>query len=376
MSKKVVSGSLDFLEHFSDLDDPRQSAKILYPLDEVLLLTLCAVLSGAEGWVGVALFGERKLAYLRGFLPFSHGVPSHDQLGLIFAALDPGKFQLCFVGWAESLSKALSGVVAIDGKTLRRSFDKASGAKPVHMISAWSSAQRLVLGQRVVAKKSNEITAIPELLDLLSLKGAIVTIDAMGCQREIARHIMDAGADYVLALKGNQGTLRKDVELLFTEQAGKDFCDLEVTHHQTIDADHGRVEIRNIVATSDIEWLSRHHAWKGLRTLVAVTSERRLAEKTTRETRYFISSLPPDAEHLAGVVRSHWSIENGLHWVLDMVFRDDECRVRKKNAPGNFSTVKHMAMNMLRRMPGKHSLKSKRQIAAWDDSFLTQIITA
>ncbi len=376
MSNDGDGGTLDFLEHFSDLEDPRQAGKVLYPLDEILLLTLCAVVSGAEGWVGVALFGERKLDFLRRFLPFAHGTPSHDQLGLVFAALDREAFQRGFVAWAAALAAAVRGVVAVDGKTLRRSFDRAGGKGPIHLISAWSSAQRLVLGQRVVDEKGNEITAIPQLLELLSLEGAIVTLDAMGCQKDIAARIIDKGADYVLGLKGNQGSLRDDVDLLFKEQAARDFADLAVSRHRTVEADHGRLETREIVASDDIDWLRKRHPWKGLRTIVRVATERETATGTTRDTRLFISSLPADAHRLAEAVRAHWGIENGLHWVMDMVFRDDECRIRKRNAPANFATVKHMATNMLRQAPGKHSLKSKRQIAAWDNQFLYQVITA
>ncbi len=376
MSNEGEGGSLDFLKHFSELEDPRQRAKVLYPLDEVLLLTLCAVLSGAEGWVGVALFGQKKLGFLRRFLPFFEGTPSHDQLGLIFAALDAAQFQHCFTVWVSALTETVKGVVAVDGKTLRRSFDRAGAKAAVHMVSAWSSRQRMVLGQQAVDDKSNEITAIPQLLELLELKGAIVSIDAMGCQKEIARCIIDKKADYLLALKGNQGTLRDDVELLFREQAERNFAELKVSRHQTVDADHGRLEIRDYVVTEDIEWLTKRHPWKGLRSVVAVTARRETADKTSSETRFFISSLAADAKIIAPAIRDHWSIENSLHWVLDMVFRDDECRIRKKNAPANFTTVKHMATNFLRKAPGKHSLKSKRQMAAWDEDFLQQVITA
>ncbi len=374
MSNEGEGGSLEFLEHFSDLEEPRQRAKVLYPLDEVLLLTLCAVLSGAEGWVAVALFGQKKLAFLRRFLPFAQGAPSHDQLGLIFAALDAAQFQHCFIAWSSALTEAVKGVVAVDGKTLRRSFDRAGAQGAIHMISAWSSGRRMVLGQRGVDDKSNEITAIPQLLDLLTLNGVIVTIDAMGCQKEIAAKIVDKKADNVLGLKGNQGTLRDDVEVLFSEQAERDFADIAVSRHHTVDADHGRLETRDCVATEDIEWLRKRHPWKGLRSIVAVTARRETADKTSCETRYFISSLPADAQVIAPAVRGHWGIENGLHWVMDMVFRDDECRIRKTNAPANFATVKHMATNLLRKARGKQSLKSKRHMAAWDDEFLQQVI--
>jgi predicted transposase YbfD/YdcC len=242
------------------------------------------------------------------------------------------------------------------------------------MISAWSSRQRLVLGQRVVNEKSNEIAAIPHLLDLLTLKGAVVTLDAMGCQKEIAARIVDQKADYVLGLKGNQGALREDVELLFKEQAERGFADLEVSRHRTVDADHGRLETRETVASEDIDWLRKRHPWKGLRSIAMVTAERETTNGTSRETRFFVSSLPADAQPLAEAIRAHWGIENGLHWVMDVVFRDDDCRIRKKNAPANFATVKHMAVNLLRKAPGKHSLKSKRHLAAWDNQFLSQVL--
>ncbi len=254
-----LGGRLDFLEHFSALADPRQSVKVLSPLDEVLLLTLCAVLCGADGWVSVALFGNQKLAFLRRYLPFVNGMPSHDQLGLIFGALDAGAFRSCFIAWTQSLARAIEGVVAIDGKTLRRSFNRARGKGAVHVISAWSSAQKLVLGARAVDEKSNEITAIPELLDLLAIKGAIVTIDAMGCQKKIAEKIIDKKADYVFGLKGNQGTLREDVELLFTEQMTSGFKDIVVSKTSSLVGDHGRLESREVFATEDIAWLTQRH---------------------------------------------------------------------------------------------------------------------
>ena len=371
-----LGGKLDFLAHFSALSDPRQSIKVLYPLEEVLLLTLCAVLCGADGWVSVALFGKQKLAFLRRFLPFVHGTPSHDQLGLIFGALDAAAFQNCFIAWTQSLAHTIAGVVAIDGKTARRSFDRAGGKSAVHMISAWSSAQKLVLGARAVDEKSNEITAIPELLELLALKGAIVTIDAMGCQKKIAEKIIDKGADYVLGLKGNQGTLREDVELLFTEQMARGFTDVAVSRASSCDAEHGRVETREAFVVEDIAWLKERHDWEGLRSIVMVASSRETAKGQEQEKRFYISSLPADAEKLASAIRAHWGVENSLHWVLDVNFRDDDCRIRKKNAPANFSAVKRATINALRNAPGKHSLKSKRLIAAWDDDYLAKTLAA
>ena len=345
---------IEFLKSFADLDDPRQQAKVLYPLEEILLLCLCAVISGADCWVEVALYGQQRLAFLRRFLPFKHGVPSHDQLGLVFARLDAEQFQSCFIAWVERFTTALRGVVAIDGKTLRRSFDHAAGQGPIQMISAWSSRQRLVLGQRQVAEKSNEITAIPKLLELLELQGAVVTLDAMGCQRAIAAQIVAQEADYVLGLKGNQGTLHEDVALLFDEQQGG-LAGHQVTVHHSCEKDHGRLETRRVVATEQIAWLQDSHDWPGLRSIAKVESRRELlAEaKVEEETRYYLSSLPGDAQQIGAAVRSHWGVENGLHWVMDMVFRDDECRIRSQNAPANFTTIKHVASNLLRRGKGK-----------------------
>ncbi len=370
---------VDFLEHFSALEDPRQRAKVLYPLDEVLLLCLVGVLAGCESWVEIAKFGEKKLEFLRRFRPFRVGTPSHDQLGDIFAALDAEQFQHCFIAWVASLTGLDADIVAIDGKTLRRSYQKAGAKAPIHMISAWSTRQNLVLGQAKVADKSNEIVAIPRLLDLLEITGAIVTIDAMGCQRDIAEKIIDKDADYILALKGNQGTLREDTELFFTEQAARDFADALVSRHETLEKNHGRIETRITTATDDIAWLKERHDWPGLESIVMVETVREIGihpgAKIERQTRFYIASVTADAEALGRAIRSHWSIENGLHWVMDMVFRDDECRIRKNNAPANFATVKHMASNLLRRDPGKDSLRVKRHVAAWDDDFLESLIT-
>lgn len=370
---------VDFLEHFTDLEDPRQRAKVLYPLDEVLLLCLLGVLAGCESWVEIAKYGEKKLGFLRRFRPFTDGTPSHDQLGDIFAVLDAEQFQRCFIAWVSSLTGLGADLIAIDGKTLRRSYQQSGAKAPIHMISAWSARQNLVLGQAKVADKSNEITAIPKLLDLLTIEGATVTIDAIGCQRKIAEKIIDKGADYILALKGNQGGLRDDVELFFTEQAARGFADAVAGRHETVEKSHGRIETRVTTACGDIAWLKERHDWPGLRSIVMVETVREIGihpgAKVERERRFYIASAAADAKALGLAIRGHWSIENGLHWVMDMVFRDDECRIRKHNAPANFTTIKHMAANLLRRAPGKDSLRVKRHIAAWDDDFLASLIT-
>jgi len=378
----AVSEGVVFLEYFKDLPDPRQLGKVVYPLDEVLLLCLLAVLGGAETFVDIARFGEKKLGLLRRFRPFRDGTPSHDHLGDIFAALDAEAFQRCFVAWAAALTGAPKDVIAIDGKTLRRSYQKKGAKAPIHMVSAFAARQRLVLGQVKVAEKSNEIVAIPALLDMMAIEGAIVTIDAMGCQRDIAQKILDKKADYVLALKGNQGTLREDVELFASEQKANGFKDTKVSRHETVDGDHGRIETRTITAIHDVAWLQERHDWPGLRGVVMIESTREIpgsspgTDKIERETRFYITSLVLLAHQLGSVIRSHWAVENSLHWVMDMIFRDDECRIRTDHAPANFTTLKHIAYNLIRKAPGKDSFRLKRKVAAWDDDFLASLIAA
>jgi predicted transposase YbfD/YdcC len=329
-----------FLGYFKDLRDPRQQGKVTYPLDEILLLCLLAVLAGAETFVDIALFGCKKRELLRRFRPFKDGTPAHDHLGDILAVLDAEQFQRGVVAWVAALAER----------------------------------QRLVLGQVKVAEKSNEIIAIPKLLDMLAIEGAIVTIDAMGCQRDIAQKVVDKKADYVLALKGNQGSLRQDVELFVAEQKAAGFKDAEISRDQTVDGDHGRIETRTTTVIHDIAWLQKRHDWPGLKAVVMVESTREIAGKVEQETRFYITSLVLLANLLGPIIRSHWAIENSLHWVLDMIFRDDECRVRTDHAPANFATIRHMAQNLIRKAPGKASLRLKRKTAGWDDDFLAELI--
>jgi predicted transposase YbfD/YdcC len=311
---------------------------------------------------------------LRRFRPFCDGTPSHDHLGDILATLDPAQFQRCFVAWVAAVTGVPGDVIAIDGKTSRRSYQKKGAKAPIHMVSAFAARQRLVLGQIKVADKSNEIVAIPALLDMMAIEGAIVTIDAIGCQRDIAAKILDKKADYVLALKGNQGSLREDVELFATEQKAKAFKDTTISHYETVDGDHGRIETRTYTAFHDVNWLQQRHDWPGLQGVVMVESTRELGDKVERETRFYITSLVWLAHQLGPAIRSHWAVENSLHWILDMIFRDDDCRVRTDHAPANFTLIKHMALNLIRRAPGKDSLRLKRKIAAWDDDFLASLI--
>src|SRR5215467_13609790 len=324
------SEAIVFLSYFADFPDPRQRGKVVYPLNEILLLCLLAVLAGAETFVDIARFGQKKITLLRRFLPFQDGTPSHDHLGDIFATLDATQFQRRFVAWVAKLIGVSADVIAFDGKTLRGSAHKKRGKAAIHMVSAFAARQRLVLGQVKVADKSNEIVAIPALLDMLAIEGAIVTIDAMGCQRNIAQKILDKKADYIFSLKGNQSSLREDVELFAAEQKANGFRDTKITQHQTVDG----------------------------------------------ETRFYVTSLLWVASLLGPAIRAHWMVENGLHWVMDMMFRDDECRIRTDHAPANFTTIKHIALNLLRRARGKDSLRLRRKVAAWDDDFLASLIAA
>ena len=373
-----------FLSHFKNLKDPRQQGKVTYPLDEILLLCLLAVLAGAETVVDIALFGCKKRELLRRFRPFKDGTPAHDHLGDILAVLDAEQFQSCFVAWVGALTGVAEGVIAIDGKTSRRSGRKTGGNPPIHMVSAFAARREpsahglvpwgLVLGQVKVAEKSNEIVAIPKLLNMLAIDGAIVTIDAMGCQREIARKVIDKKADYVLALKGNQGALRADVETFVAEQKEAGFKDTTISQDRTIDGDHGRIETRTTTVIHDVAWLQERHNWPGLNAVVMVESTREIAGKIEEETRFYITSLVLLAHLMGPIIRSHWAIENSLHWVMDMIFRDDECRLRTDHAPANFATIKHMAHNLIRMAPGKDSLRLKRKAAGWDDDFLADLI--
>lgn len=361
-----------FLEHFKDLPDHRQAGKITYPLDEILLLALLAVLAGAEGFTDIARFGEKKLSLLRRFRPFAGGTPSHDHLGDIFATLDAEAFRHCFLAWVAALTRTPAEVITIDGKTSRRSGRKGA----IHMVSAFAARQRLALAQMKVDEKANEIVAIPALIDLLTIEGAIITIDAMGCQRAIAQKIIDKKANYVLALKGNQGSLREDVELFANEQKARGFSDTTVSIAKTVDGDHGRIETRRVTVVHDVSWLNERHEWPGLAGLVIIDSRRETGGRSECETRYYLTSSALPAERLGPVVRDHWAVENSLHWVLDMTFRDDECRVRTANAPENFVTLKHVATNLARKAKGRDSVRLRLKTAAWDDDYLASLIAA
>jgi predicted transposase YbfD/YdcC len=363
------------LDHFATLEDPRQVAKVLYPLPEILLLLLCATLAGADDVAEIAVWGEENLAFLRRFLPCEHGIPSHDTLGGVIAALDPEAFKACFAAWVEGLREAEPDVVAVDGKTSRRTHARGKGREPLHLVSAWASRQRLVLGQEAVGGKSNEITAIPLLLERLALTGALVTIDAIGTQDAIAAIILRRGGDYLLALKENRPATFADVETFFADPPPG-----ALDTFSTTDGEHGRIEVRRHAVCHDVAWLLSDWrypgevAFPGLAMIGMVESETERHGKVALERRYYLGSARLDAAAFARAVRGHWGIENRLHWVLDVVFKDDRSRLRTGHAPENMAVVRHMAVNLLRQAAPSTSLKNRRKRAGWNTAYLERLI--
>ena len=362
------------IEHFSALQDPRQVWKVIYPLPEIMLLVLCATLAGAEDFVEARLWGVKNLAFLRRFLPFARGVPSHDTLNDVVNALDPEVFKTCFASWVEDLRETEPDIVAIDGKTSRRSHNRAKDREPLHLVSAWASRQRLVLGQEATDAKSNEITAIPLLLERLALTGALVTLDAMGCQTKIADAIRAKGADYLIAVKANWPGLHGEIERYFAAP------ERSLDHHTTTDGDHGRIEVRRHLVSQDVAWLSTDRRFPGeprfpgLAAIARVEAEVERGGRTRVSRRFYLSSALLDAQTFARAVRAHWGIENRLHWVLDVVFHDDLARLRTGYGPENMAVVKHMAMNLVRQAAPTTSLKNRRKLAGWDLAYLETLI--
>lgn len=364
------------LEAFDRLEDPRVERHKRHSLKDILFIAVCAFICGADKWTEVEEFGNSKQDWFKRFLDLPNGIPSHDTFGRVFSRICPESFQGCFLSWMTEVAELTAGeVVAIDGKTLRRSYDRSASKSAIHMVSAWASGNGAVLGQLKTAEKSNEITAIPTLLALLELQGCIVTIDAMGCQKNIAQTIVEQEADYVLALKGNQGLLYEDVKLFLDNARQHRFKGINGDYYETLDADHGRIETRRYWTVSDIDWLEQRHDWQNLRLIGLAESERQIDEEVSVERRYFISSLPNNAQQFGGAVRKHWGIENSLHWTLDVAFREDECRVRKDNAPDNMAMLRHIALNLLKRENTlKRGIKSKRLKAGWDDTYLLRVL--
>ena len=364
------------LEHFRDLEDPRWDRYKLHAFDDLLFITICAAICGADGWEDIEAFAHAKEDWLRGHLELPNGLPSDDTFRRVISRIDPAAFEACFRRWTRSVVEQTGGeVIAIDGKTLRGSYDADDAKAALCMVSAWASANRLVLAQERVAEKSNEITAIPALLSALELSGSIVTLDAMGTQREIARQIIDQGGDYVLALKSNHPTLYEDVRTFFEEAEATAFRGLAHDFAEQTDGGHGRIEVRRCWAVGDVGWLRHQDRWEGLRSLVAVEARRIVGEVESLERRYYITSLAPEAVSLLAAVRGHWGIENRVHWVLDVSFSEDGSRIRKGHGAANMSLLRRLTLNLIRQETTvESSLKQKRKRAGWDNSYLETVL--
>jgi len=367
--------NLGFIDFFKGIPDHRVDRRKLHSVEEILLLTFCGMIAGCDSWNDLELFGKTKLSYLRKYLAYKNGVPSDDTLRRFFRGLKPEEFEKSFMEWVRSFQlDIVDKVVAIDGKTTRRSFDGEN--KPMHLISAFVSELGITLGQLKTADKSNEITAIPELLELLDIAGGVVTIDSMGCQTKIVEKIIDKGADYLIGLKGNQGNLNEDVRLFFKKRPEKAVFSTDIDY----DKGHGRIEMRQCSVTEDIAWLrERHPKWQQLNSVIEIKSQREIKGEVVTENRYYISSLQTQSDKISNVVRQHWGVENKLHWVLDVCFNDDQCRIRKGNAPRNIAIIKKTALNLMqiiKKNKPRVSFKAMRKLAGWDNNFLDSILMA
>jgi predicted transposase YbfD/YdcC len=375
MSIEVVA---TIKEHFGEVRDPRQPGKVEHPLINIIFLTICGVLCGADNWVAIEAFGNGQKEWLSQYLNLDKGIPSHDTLGSTFAVIEREQFSQGFLGWMQAVCELVAGIVAIDGKQLRGSADKQVGKGAIHMVSAWGEANGLVLGQQKVDEKSNEITAIPLLLAALDLTGCIVTIDAMGCQRDIAAQIDDQGGDYVLSLKGNQGQLHEDVQEMFAYFEKINFVEIEHDYHKTVEKGHGRIEIRECWAFNPHPWQEHFRTlnkWQGLQSVAMIRAQRIIGEKTTMETRFVISSLTVQAKLILHANRHHWGIENKLHWVLDIAFAEDLSRVRQGYAAENLAVIRHLVLNLLRQdKRSKLGIENKRLRCGWDAKYRSQML--
>jgi len=365
------------LRFFDELEDPRLDRNKLHSLNDILAIAILATICGAEGWSDVAMFGRSKRAWLETFLDLPNGIPSHDTFGRVFAILDPGEFENCFMRWTAALARVTDDeLVSIDGKKIRGSLDAVNGKDAINVVSAWAQKNHLVLGQVATDTKSNEITAIPRLLDLLDLANATVTIDAIGCQKEIVRKIVDGEGDYLIQLKGNQGTMHEEVRELFTHSIEHGWADMEHVFHEEIDAGHGRIETRRVWVTGEVDWFQDRDQWAGLRSFACVECERDDGEKHETERRYYISShRGDDGPAMLERIRGHWGIENKVHWVLDVSFDEDHCRVRQGNAAENLSRLRRLSLNLLKReTSAKVGIKAKRKRCGWDPDYLLEVL--
>jgi predicted transposase YbfD/YdcC len=365
------------LDHFETLTDPRMARTRRHELTDIVIIAILAVICGAEGWEDIEDYAEVRLAWLKTFLSLPSGAPSADTFRRVLSALDPQEFHRCFASWMAELANGTAGkLVAIDGKTMRRSFARERGQGPMHVVSAWVAENGLSLGQLATAEKSNEIVAIPQLLALLDVRGATVTIDALGCQKKIAQAIVEGEADYILGLKANQPLLHDEVKSFFADAEKDAFCNTPHTFAETVDGEHGRIETRRIWSTSALDWMSQLKAWMGLRSLVMVERQRTVGEQTSVERSYFLSSHELPASRFGELIRAHWSIENSLHWVLDVVFDEDQSRIRRGHGAHNFALLRKLALGLLKQecSDPRMSLARKRKRAGWDHDYLFKVL--
>jgi predicted transposase YbfD/YdcC len=371
----MAEETLLWLDHFAELSDPRVERGREHPLLSIVGIALCAILGGADDWVAVERFGNAKIDWFSRFLDLPNGIPSHDTFGRVFARIDPTQFEACFQDWVAAVTERLPGLVAIDGKTLKGSRDEPSGRKALHMLSAFASEARLTLGLLAVDDKSNEITAIPKLLQMLDLEGALVSIDAMGCQKEIANEVRQQKADYLLAVKENQGRLYQDIEALFLDFAA-DEQGCSFTTAQTEDCVHGRGEWRGAYVFDQLEGIRDRELWRDLAVVIVVLRERRVGDKISNEAHYYISSRKAGAEMFLNAVRRHWSIENECHWILDVCFAEDACRSRKGHSAENLAYLRRMALSMIKAADWPNcGARNRRLTAGWDTTYLEQILS-
>jgi predicted transposase YbfD/YdcC len=364
--------------HFGELKDPRAAHSIEHKLIDILIITICATICGANDWEAIAEYGQTKQDWLKTWLELPNGIPSPDTFSRVFARIKPSELQKCFIGWMEAVAEITEGeLLNIDGKTLRGAKESGNAKSLIHMVSVWSASQHLVLGQAKVSEKSNEIKAIPQLLEMLVIRGCLVSIDAMGCQTEIAKTVVEQGADYVLALKGNQGNLHADVAQLFTAARKQDFRNIEHQFHSTVEKGHGRIETRRYWTMGNTEYLIGAQKWSGLKSIGMVESQREIDGKISIEHRYYILSIESNVQRFATAVRSHWSIENQLHWILDVGFAEDSAQSCSGYTAENLAVIRHVGINLLSRdKKTKVGVKTKRLKAGWDDNYLKTLLSS